>query len=187
MVHTCLFTMNIPIETIRKCKRCDPSAQKSVYETLMPYLNGICRRYLFNESLKGDALQESFIKIFTKIDQFEEERGAFKSWATKITINTCLQMGKKASSRNEIPLTPAEYQIPISPEIIARLGNEEILKILSNMPVDFFHVFNLFIVDGFSHDEIGEMLGINAALSRKRLARARDWIARRTELKSMIS
>ncbi len=186
-MHQLILCMNINKETIQKCKDCNPQAQKTVYETLLPYLNSLCKRYLPYSSNRNDALQEAFINIFTKIDQFDIRRGEFKSWSTKIAINACLRYTQKITFRKEIELSATEYQIPISPEIISRLTNAEILKILSKMPIEYFQVFNLFIVDGFSHDEIAEMLNIKSSLSRKRLARAREWIYRRKELKSMIS
>ena len=179
--------MIIKKDIIQGCKKHAPKAQKEAYELLLPYLNSICRRYLPYSSNRHDALQETFIKIFTKIDQFDAQRGEFKSWCSRIAINVCIQHGQKTSSRKEIELSATEYQIPISPTIINRLTNEEVLKVLSKMPYEYFQVFNLFVVDGFSHNEISEMLDIKASLSRKRLNRAREWITRRTELKSMIS
>lgn len=179
--------MKVDRDTILKCKEFDPKAQKKAYTILLPYLNSICRRYLYQSSCRKDALQEAFINIFTKIHQFDIQRGAFDSWAAKIAINCCIQHSKKAASRKEIELSGSEYQIPINPEIVTRLSNEEVLKVLSQMPIDYFQVFNLFVVDGFSHDEISTMLGIKISLSRKRLSRAREWISMRTGLKSMIS
>ena len=179
--------MKIGKEVIQGCKDKNPKAQKVVYQLLLPYLNSVCRRYLPFSSNRSDALQESFIKIFTKIDQFDSQRGEFKSWTTRIAINTCIQQSKKIVARKETELSSTEYQIPITEDVISRLTNEEVLKVLSRMPLEYFQVFNLFVVDGFSHDEIAEMLEIKTALSRKRLARARAWISQRTELKSMIS
>jgi len=184
---TAFCFMEISKEIIQKCKDCNPKAQKAVYDILLPYLNSVCRRYLPYSSSRNDALQEAFIKIFTKIDQFDISRGEFKSWSTKIAINACLQHSKKITSRKEIEMSATEYQIPIGPDVIARLTNAEILKVLSKMPFDYYQVFNLFVVDDFSHDEIAKMLGIKTSLSRKRLARAREWIFQKTELKSMIS
>lgn len=178
--------MKIPNDIILKCKALDSNAQKAVYVTLLPYLNSVCKRYLFNVNNRNDALQEAFIKIFTKIEQYNPEKGSFKSWSTKIAINCCLQLSIKEASRNEIELSPAEYQIPINPEIIGRLSNEEVIQVLSKMPKEHLQVFNLYVVDGFSHNEIADMLLIKPSLSRKRLARAREWIAQRAELKSMI-
>ena len=153
----------------------------------MPYLNSICKRYLSDESSRKDALQEAFIKIFTKIDQFDIEKGEFKSWTARILINICLQYSNKTKSRKESEITSTEYQIPINPDIINRLSNEELIKLLNKMPEAYYQVFNLFVIDGFSHSEIAIMLDINSALSRKRLGRARDWISRRAQLRSMIS
>ena len=91
---------------------------------------------------------EAFINIFTKIDQFDNIKGEFKSWSARIAINTCLRHSKRMNSRKEIELSSTEYQIPISPDIISRLTNAEVLKVLSRMPIEYFQVFNLFIVDG---------------------------------------
>ncbi len=179
--------MDINKATIQKCKEYNPQAQKLVYDSLLPYLNNICKRYLSDVQSRNDVLQEAFIKIFTKIQQFDYLRGEFKSWTARIVINACLQHSNKSISRKETELTTIEYQIPINPDIIDRLSNEEILLILRKMPNTYYQVFNLFIIDGFSHEEIAEMLNIKSSLSRKRLGRARDWIARRTELRSMIS
>jgi len=181
------YYMDITKEIIQKCKNYNPKAQRRVYEMLLPYLNSICKRYLPYASNRNDALQEAFINIFTKIDQFDLKRGAFKSWSAKIAINVCLQHSQKSTSRKEIELSATEYQIPINSNVISRITNEEVLKILSKMQLEYFQVFNLYVVDGFSHDEIGKMLDIKTSLSRKRLERAREWIAQRTELKSMIS
>ena len=179
--------MKINNATIQECKKYNPQAQKLVYNTLLPYLNSICKRYLADLQSRNDVLQETFIKIFTKIDQFDPNKGAFKSWSARIVINACLQHSDKTISRKETELTSTEYQIPINPDIIDRLSNEEILTVLQKMPTAFYQVFNLYIVDGFNHDEIAAMLDIKSSLSRKRLGRARDWIARRMELRSMIS
>ncbi|MEM9544340.1 MAG: sigma-70 family RNA polymerase sigma factor [Bacteroidota bacterium] len=179
--------MNVSNDIIQKCKNRNPQAQRKVYDMLLPYLNSICRRYLPYSSNRNDVLQETFIKIFTKIDQFDSKRGEFKSWSGKIAINACIQHSQKTITRKEIELSDTEYQIPIGPNIIARLTNAEVLKVLSRMPLEYFQVFNLFVVDGFSHDEIAELLNIKSTLSRKRLARAREWISNRTALKSMIS
>lgn len=179
--------MDFTKDIIQKCKDYNPKAQRRVYELLLPYLNSICRRYLPYSSNRNDALQEAFINIFTKIDQFDAQRGAFKSWSARIAINVCLQQSQQSISRKEIELSATEYQIPINSNVISRITNEEVLKILSKMPLEYFQVFNLYVVDGFSHDEIAQMLCIKVSLSRKRLERAREWIAKRTELKSMIS
>lgn len=179
--------MKIENSTIQECKKYNPQAQKLVYDTLLPYLNSICKRYLTDLQSRNDVLQESFIKIFTKINQFDPNKGEFRSWSARIVINACIQHSNKTISRKETALSSVEYQIPINPDIIERLSNEEILMVLQKMPKDFYQVFNLYIVDGFSHDEIAKMLEIKTSLSRKRLGRAREWIASRTELRSMIS
>lgn len=179
--------MEVTKDIIKNCKKYNPRAQRKLYDIALPYLNSVCRRYLADVSARNDALQETFINIFTKIDQFDSTKGEFKSWSARIAINVCIQHSQRYASRREIELSTTEYQIPINSDVFSRITNEEVLKILSRMPIEYYQVFNLFVVDGFSHDEIASMLKIKSSLSRKRLARARDWIAQRTHIKSMIS
>jgi RNA polymerase sigma-70 factor (ECF subfamily) len=166
--------MNITQACLHGCLKRNRAAQKELYDNLLPYLNSICGRYLTNTSLRGDILQESFITIFNKIEQFDPNLGAIHSWASRIVINNCLKQNEKEKKIFEFQINI--HDSPIEPKIIADLNQKDLEEFLKKMPKKYYEVFMLFILDGFSHDEIAEMLGMKVELSRKRLARARAWI-----------
>jgi|LauGreDrversion4_2_1035121.scaffolds.fasta_scaffold37692_4 RNA polymerase sigma-70 factor (ECF subfamily) len=171
--------MNVPEGYIKGCLEGNPVAQRELYNCLLPYLNAICNRYLKNTSLRHDVLQESFIAIFKKIDQYNPELGAFHSWSSRIVINNCLKHNQ--SAKKFIAFKTALYEKTIEPEALSLLGIEDIERFLKSMPEKYYEVFMLFVVDGFDHGQIAEILGIKVELSRKRLARARIWIQERLE------
>ncbi len=168
--------MKINKECIDGCLRGENAAQRQLYDQLLPYLNAIVGRYLDDLSHRKDILQEAFILIFNKIDRFDPEKGAFYSWASKIIINLSLKHNKTSKSRFYSNLDGQEEFITVDPKVINQLSNEELIKFLRTMPDKYYQVFNLYAIDGFSHQEISELLGIRTGLSRKRLARARNWL-----------
>lgn len=163
-------------ELIRRCQQKERVAQKQLYSSLLPYLNVVCRRYLNDSSELQDTLQEVFIKIFTKIGQHDSQRSQFKTWAVKIAINTCLKNNGKSAKLITTAFVSEEHSLQESPAVFSKLLDEDLLAFFKTMPTKYFVVFNLHVIDGFSHKEIEELLGINEALSRKRLSRAREWL-----------
>jgi RNA polymerase sigma factor (sigma-70 family) len=162
--------MRVSNECIEGCLNGNQGSQKELFDTLLPYLNAICRRYLNNTSLRDDVLQESFLTIFDKINQFNPEKGAMHSWSSRIVIK------QNTSGKRFLEFKPAKHEWSIESEVEGTLSDEDLVNFLRQMPEKFYEVFMLFVVDGFSHDEIAEILGINVELSRTRLARARAWI-----------
>jgi len=168
--------MDIKEELIFKCKSKERFAQKKLYKVLLPYLAAVVRRYLFDKSFEKDILQESFIKIFRHIDQFDSSKGVFHKWAVRITINTCLTQNTKNSSIQEEELRIGEHDLILGPTQYSKISNEKLLKVLQGMPTQYFEVFNLYVIDEFDHKEIASMLSINEELSRKRLSRGKKWL-----------
>jgi RNA polymerase sigma factor (sigma-70 family) len=161
-------------EFIDGCLKGEYASQKELYDALLPYLNALCGRYLNDTSLRQDILQESFVVIFKKIEQFDPQKGAFHSWASRIVINNCLKQNKSAMRFVQLQLD--KHEESVDPEVVSQLSNEELIRFLKTMPQKYYEVFNLFALEDFSHEEVGEILGIKVSLSRKRLARARAWL-----------
>lgn len=164
------------MELAKACASGDRNAQRRLYSVLMPYLNAVCQRYLHDRAEAQDVLQETFISIFKNINQFDAERSAFRTWATRIAINFCLKNNAKRQRAPQIDEFSELHDTPIAPEILQKLSNEDLLDWLKTMPWAFAQVFNLHAIDGFSHEEIAQILGIEPALSRQRLSRAREWL-----------
>ena len=166
----------IDIELIALCLSKNVEAQRKLYEALMPSLAAICKRYLYDKSYLKDTLQETFVRIFKSLDQFDVQKASFKTWSCKIAINCCLKQNEKIRSKPTYELISEFNEPNISPEVLELLDNEQLLLWLKKMPIRLYEVFNLYAIEGYSHKEIGNMLAIDSSLSRKRLSRARDWL-----------
>lgn len=168
--------MQISSDLIKACISQERKAQKQLYELLLPYLRAVAQRYLRDSSYVKDALQESFIKIFKNINSYKPAVAPFHQWAAKVVINTCLNVNQRISAKTHDELTTVHNDIPITPQTIHIIADDYLLLLLKQMPNDYFEVFNLFVIDEYSHQEIADILNINEALSRKRLSRAKEWL-----------
>jgi RNA polymerase sigma-70 factor (ECF subfamily) len=132
-----------------------------------------------------DALQETFIQVFHNIHQYKGE-GAFVGWLRRIAVTTCLKaLRKNEIQTEELNLVKEEHSDGESfPDM--NMEVDEILLIINTLPDNYRHVFNLYIVEGYSHLEIAEILGINEAASRARLKRARIMVRDAINKKNLI-
>lgn len=135
-------------------------------------LMSVCQRYARDEAMAKDVLQETLIRIFRHIDKYEPT-GSFEAWMRRIAIRRSLQWLEKSSFQHELQPLEMPDQDGLEPEIYAQFGAAEILSLLKELPEGFRTVFNLHIVEGYSHQEIAELLDITESTSRSQLARAR--------------
>lgn len=162
-------------ELIRGCLKDDASSQKEIFNRFAGRMLGVCNRYARNSADAEDILQDAFIKIFGKIYQFKFE-GSFEGWIRKIVVNTALKkyslrryekevVGYEIKDRDESSMEPSAY---------AHLNQKEIMDLINNLPDGYRLIFNLFVIEGYQHDEIAEMLGIQSGTSRSQLVKARN-------------
>lgn len=171
--------MNIIKDIITKSISGDRQSQKQLYLKLLPYLRAVVRRYLYDSSFEKDALQETFIKIFKALASYDPKLAPFKKWTARICINVTLNYNSRLAKHNQYDLDEnGELKnTPLAlPSVIDKMSNDQLINMLKLMPSDFYAVFNLYIIEGFKHQEIAELLGITQSLSRKRLSRAREWV-----------
>lgn len=168
--------MQISATLIKSCARQDRKAQQQLYELLLPYLRAVANRYLRDTSYWKDVLQEGFVKIFRNIDQYNPDKAPFQQWAAKVVINTCLNHNNRTTGMRFDTFSIAHHDRPTPPSVAQDFSDEYLLSILKLMPNGYFEVFNLYVIDGFDHHEIAQMLGIDNALSRQRLVRAKNWL-----------
>ena len=135
-------------------------------------LLSICRRYARDEAMAKDVLQETLIRIFQNIDKYEPT-GSFEAWMRRIAVRRSLQWLEKSSFQHELQPVDMPDNDFVQPEIYSRLGAEEIMALLKELPEGFRTVFNLNVVEGYSHQEIAELLGITESTSRSQLTRAK--------------
>ncbi len=173
--------MEVDYDLIQSCIAQDRKAQKQLYELLLPYLRAIANRYLRDTSYIKDVLQESFVKIFRSLDKYNFDKAPLKQWAAKITINSAFNYNKRVIGVPKEEFVVASHETPILPANVQNWTDDDLLLTLKKMPEGYFEVFNLFVVDGYAHEEIAVMLGISEALSRKRLSRAKAWLKKNYE------
>ena len=168
--------MQISSDLIKACISQERKAQKQLYELLLSYLRAVANRYLRDISYSKDVLQESFVKIFKNLGTYNPQIAPCHQWAARIVINTCINYNQRVSVKSHEELTTIHHNMPITSETIQVISDEYLLFLLKQMPNEYFEVFNLFVIDDYSHQEIAEFLNINESLSRKRLSRAKEWL-----------
>lgn len=166
----------IPTELLDACIQGDRKCQKRLYELLLPYLNAIVRRYVFDPRLHADVLQEAFIRIFTHLNVYNPERGTVNHWAARIAINAAITQGKKAQARATDPLPDWDGLAVVQPVVLDKLSNDDLLHHLRKMPAAYYEAFSLHVIDGFDHKEVADLLNISPDLARQRVSRARKWV-----------
>lgn len=182
------MNQRISAQLIAACLAGDSKAERALYEALLPYLDRVARRYLRNPNYHKDVLQDSFIQLFRYLPNFQEEKGDLRSWATKITINVALKYNRKADPLNIRSLSEeviANYSAP--PARLEKLSDEDLIAILQRMPRAYYAVFNLALIEDYSHKEIGQLLNISEANSRKKLSRAKTWLRKRFAESSIMT
>lgn len=158
-------------QLIENCKINDTKAQGELYKLFSSKLFSVCLKYSRNYVEAEDNLQDSFLTIFNKIEQYKN-KGSFEGWLKRITVNTVLQRyrnEKVFDIINEDTIEDVELEIDEE-----HVSIDYLLKIIQELPDRYRLVFNMYVLDGYSHKEIAEMLKINLGTSKSNLARARQ-------------
>ena len=167
-------------ELIIQCKQQDSSAQGELYKRYNRILFAICLRYSPNYTEAEDNLQDAFLTIFKKIEQYNA-KGSFEGWIKRITVNTVLQKYRKQRVFEIIDEKhiEAEEDLEIETEEISL---QFLLKIIQELPDRYRLVFSMYVMDGYQHKEIADMLGISDGTSKSNLARARTILKKKIEV-----
>ncbi|UNY99664.1 RNA polymerase sigma factor [Zhouia spongiae] len=165
-------------ELIDRCKQSDRKAQEELYRLFCNKLYSLCLKYSRNEAQAQDNLQDSFVTIFNKIDQYSF-KGSFEGWLKRITINTSLQ---KYRSEGVFDIVSEVAEEDGTVEIEDNdISLDYLLAIIQELPDRYRITFNLYVLDGYSHKEIAGMLNITEGTSKSNLARARANLKERIE------
>ncbi len=169
-------------EIIKKCKAYDKKAQKELYDVFSPVLYGICLRYGNSKSEAEDILQEGFVKILTKINDFKD-KGSFEGWMKRIMVNTAITHYHKNKKHNEL------YDIDTIKETDSEhfvfddndFTQEELMSVINNLPEGYRIIFNMYAIEGYKHKEIAEQLNISHNTSKSQYLRAKEKIRKSLE------
>ena len=160
-------------EWIEGAKRGERRSQKAIYDLLSAKMFAVCLRYMGDRDAAEDILQDGFVTLFSKLDSYSGE-GSFEGWARKIFVNTALMsLRKKDALKMSEDVSVAWNITSDDPTAIQRIGYADLLKMIAALPPGFRTVFNMYVIEGYSHKEIAEALGISETTSRSQLQRAR--------------
>lgn len=166
---------------IEACKRGDRAAQKAMYDRLAPRMFSICIRYVGDRCVAEDILQDGFVTLFTRLDSYKGE-GSFEGWARKIFVTTALMyLRKKDALKMSDELESATGIMTEVTGQMENIGYKELMEIIMSLPTGFRTVFNLYAVEGYSHKEIANILGISEITSRTQYSRARAILQNKIE------
>jgi RNA polymerase sigma factor (sigma-70 family) len=173
-------------QLIKGCIRNNVACQRMLFEQYAGKLMTICLRYACDRPEAEDMLQDAFIKIFSHINQYKFE-GSFEGWMKRIVVNCALKTIQKKKTRF---LEIANHDAAATQSdsyALSSLSEEELIKLISSLPDGYRIVFNLYVMEGYSHDEIAGMLGIQAATSRSQLVKARKLLQKQILLNQQIA
>jgi len=164
------------LEIIRRCSEGDARAQELLYRRYFSFAMSLAVRYTCDEGDAMETVNDSFMKVLEKISEFDTTR-SFKSWYGKIVVNSSIDRYRRnVKHASNIPLVDIGATEMIEPEIVSQLSAADIISLLGQLPENYRITFNLFEIEGYSHDEIAQMLGISESGSRSNLSRARKML-----------
>ncbi len=159
-------------QILKGCQRKDALSQRQLYEKYYQGMCWVCYRYLKDRDLAEDQVHEGFIKVFRHIDRFQNQ-GSLEGWIKRIMINGCLDYLRKQSRwHTEVPLFQAESE-PVPAQALSHLQAEYILECIQQLSPLLRSVFNLNVIEGYPHKEIGKLLQIKESTSRAYLTEAK--------------
>ncbi len=156
---------------VASCLKGNRESQQLLYERYAPKMLGVCYRYAHTLEEAEDILQEVFITVFRKLQQFRQE-GPLEAWIRRITVNTALNCVKARYPINESLELLEHDAAPATAE--DGQAEKDLMSLLRTLPYGYRTVFNLYAIEGYSHEEIGHLLGVKPATSRSQYARARE-------------
>lgn len=174
---------------VRDCLKGKLQAQRMLYDEFAKHMLGVCFRYTRSMKDAEDVLQEGFVKVFSKLGQYKSE-GELGAWIRRIMVNTALNYLKRHKKYQDEMYFTENYLHPVTDQDPAvRIDAKDLAHLIRQLPPGYQVIFNLHAVEGYSHVEIGEMLGISDGTSRSQYSRARNllitWIEKYSEEKKV--
>lgn len=168
---------------IKKARKRDRKAQAQLYEQFGSLWYSISLRYNADEDDARDALQNALIKIYSNIKQFDPDRGSFKSWSSRIVVNENLMFLRKQKRKFTQAPEELSYELPDEDQsAMDILSAKELTRMIQSLPDGYRSVFNLYVIEGFSHEEIAEQLGISPGTSKSQLFKAKKYLRQKLEV-----
>jgi RNA polymerase sigma-70 factor (ECF subfamily) len=169
---------------VEGCINKNINAQREMYERYAPKMLSVCMRYMCDENEARDTMHDGFIKLFDKITKFEK-KGSLEGWIRKLFVNICLEKLRKLKKVSFQSINNDDDDIQIVDNSIINIDKQldvsELLNCIKRLPASFRSVFNLYAIEGYSHEEIAKLLGITSSTSRANYFRARAILQKKVE------
>lgn len=159
--------------------RQDRRSQRMLYERFAPLMMSVCFRYVNDYEVARDLLQDGFVKVFNSIGTYQGA-GSFEGWVRRVFSNLCLEyLRKNDVLRDSLVLEDPSVLFEPDYSMVERLSANELMEIVAELPTGFRTVFNMYAIEGYSHKEIGDALGITESTSRSQFTRARQYLQKK--------
>jgi RNA polymerase sigma-70 factor (ECF subfamily) len=157
---------------IKGCKKGKPKSQEALYRRFASAMYGICLQYASSEEDAQDIMQEGFIKVFNKLDQVKNP-AAFPGWIRRVMINTALEKYRSQVILQRVDDVKEDIREDSDVGVFESLTSQELVELIQTLSPKYRMVFNLYAIEGYSHQEISDELGISIGTSKSNLSRAR--------------
>jgi RNA polymerase sigma factor (sigma-70 family) len=158
---------------ISGCKKGDRKAQEKLYKNYYRAMMTICLRYTKNDEDAVEVLNNGFLKVFRNIQRYDSMQAGLYTWIRTIVVNSCLDFIKQKQRLEKVSALSEDAEVHIDPEVISKIKTNELLEQVRTLPPSTRAVFNLYVIEGYNHKEISDMLNISEGTSKWHLSEAR--------------
>ena len=167
---------------VNECAKGNSKAQRALFDKFAPKMLAVCQRYLRNNQEAEDVLQDGFVKVFQKIVDFKME-GSLEGWIRRIVVNTALDtIRKNKKLLDDVQVEEVQYKVSFTDHQFDGMDLAQLMKLIDEMPDGYRVVFNMFAIEGYSHKEIADTLGVTENTSKSQYSRARAFLRTQLEL-----
>jgi len=167
---------------VNECAKGNSKAQRALFDKFAPKMMAVCQRYLRNTQEAEDVLQDGFVKVFQKIVDFKME-GSLEGWIRRIVVNTALDtIRRNKKLLDDVQVEEVQYKVSFTDHQFDGMDLAQLMKLIDGMPDGYRVVFNMFAIEGYSHKEIADTLGVTENTSKSQYSRARAFLRTQLEL-----
>jgi RNA polymerase sigma factor (sigma-70 family) len=167
---------------VNECAKGNSKAQRALFDKFAPKMLAVCQRYLRNSQEAEDVLQDGFVKVFQKIVDFKME-GSLEGWIRRIVVNTALDtIRKNKKLLDDVQIEEVQYKVSFTDHQFDGMDLAQLMRLIDGMPDGYRIVFNMFAIEGYSHKEIADTLGVTENTSKSQYSRARAFLRTQLEL-----
>jgi RNA polymerase sigma factor (sigma-70 family) len=177
----------VQLHIIQLCQQRDQRAFGQLYHATIPYVYTLVSEYTKNNDIRKDLIQDIYAQVFLKLSTYNPDLGPFKPWLRMLTINQCLMFLRDQKKKYAFEdLDESATQSMQEEMSLHQLESSLVNNILQHMPEGYQQVFKLIVFQGYTHDEVGEALGIKTETSRSQYMRSRQWLKNRLHIENLV-